>query len=433
MSQPIVPASGPAEFATNPTFDPGSNPWSGQPNKVDPGALSASGFVPQSKLAAEWMNYLLNNHGAWLDYIAYLIKVARIWPATPFGTNSLWSPVTHAGTGTGAVTPQNVGYTLSSGANYVVLITVGGAVGTAKFKLSSDGGVTYGAETLTAANVTVSGVPLSFSGTFVANDTYQFYPSLTPLWQYVDGGGLLRHMIDHNGLDTDRVCRVREEWLAGTFTGVPMWSYVVVGAGAAAFLSADQTHPCMALRLSPGGTFNDLARVMTSQQPFILAPNTVGVFQFEAWLNADNNKADYWIGISNGGPFSGSTGLFCVSKLAADTTWKLRYGDAFGQSTADTTVAPATAAGTRNLIRLELHGSATPLGAAFGAVNVGLVIVNNVVRNVIAGGSGATAVPATNSLNIVLQAGCSVAGNTGSLGLGPLLAVWTRLASQPGY
>lgn len=64
--------------------------------------------------------------------------------------------------------------------NLVVLITLGGAVGTARFKISFDGGDTYylgGAEFATAASVTLfvteTGLTVTFvAGTYVAGDTY---------------------------------------------------------------------------------------------------------------------------------------------------------------------------------------------------------------------------------------------------------------------
>lgn len=56
-------------FAGNATYG-GTDPWSGDPTKVDPGTpRKAEGFVPD-KLPAEWLNWLLNAIGAWIYWIA---------------------------------------------------------------------------------------------------------------------------------------------------------------------------------------------------------------------------------------------------------------------------------------------------------------------------------------------------------------------------
>lgn len=62
------PANSPA-FATAATFPAGANPWSSQPPRVAPsGAMQTQGFTPQADLAAEYVNYLIGNHGDWLAY-----------------------------------------------------------------------------------------------------------------------------------------------------------------------------------------------------------------------------------------------------------------------------------------------------------------------------------------------------------------------------
>jgi hypothetical protein len=62
------PANSPA-FATAATFPAGANPWSSQPPRVAPsGAMQTQGFTPQADLPAEYINYLIGNHGDWLAY-----------------------------------------------------------------------------------------------------------------------------------------------------------------------------------------------------------------------------------------------------------------------------------------------------------------------------------------------------------------------------
>lgn len=72
------PATTPSTWATNANHAAGSDPWSGQPSKVEPSAGEKQvGFVPNMKPPAEWLNWLLNNFGAWLAYLATWIDEAN--------------------------------------------------------------------------------------------------------------------------------------------------------------------------------------------------------------------------------------------------------------------------------------------------------------------------------------------------------------------
>jgi len=71
MSRPTVSP----DWATNANFAAGVNPWNGQANKVQPSSgITAEGFVPQTMLPAEHVNYLLNNHGGWIDYLDGILQ-----------------------------------------------------------------------------------------------------------------------------------------------------------------------------------------------------------------------------------------------------------------------------------------------------------------------------------------------------------------------
>ncbi len=82
------------------------------------------------------------------------------------------SPVIHTGTGPVAT----VSGSPSASGNFVVKITLLGALGVAKYTLSEDGGTTWGAEVVTAANGQVplgtSGATLVLTGAQVKDDTY---------------------------------------------------------------------------------------------------------------------------------------------------------------------------------------------------------------------------------------------------------------------
>lgn len=65
----LRPGGEPPLFANTANYPAGSDPWSGGPSKVDPGAgIKAQGFVPGDKLPAQFVNWLLNAQGGWLSY-----------------------------------------------------------------------------------------------------------------------------------------------------------------------------------------------------------------------------------------------------------------------------------------------------------------------------------------------------------------------------
>lgn len=56
------------DFATGTNYAAG--PYAGHPNKAKPSAgVIAEGFDPQAPMPAEWLNWYLNNHAAWIDCI----------------------------------------------------------------------------------------------------------------------------------------------------------------------------------------------------------------------------------------------------------------------------------------------------------------------------------------------------------------------------
>jgi hypothetical protein len=58
------------EWATDAAYAEPGEAWDTQPTKVNPSAgRRAEGFVPRAKVAADYLNYLLNAIGAWLGWI----------------------------------------------------------------------------------------------------------------------------------------------------------------------------------------------------------------------------------------------------------------------------------------------------------------------------------------------------------------------------
>lgn len=62
-----APSTGP-QFATNTNFTVDGDDWGGSSVKIDPGTSRRNeGFEPDT-LPAEWLNWVLNNHGEWLKW-----------------------------------------------------------------------------------------------------------------------------------------------------------------------------------------------------------------------------------------------------------------------------------------------------------------------------------------------------------------------------
>ena len=57
------------DWATDAVYDEAGEDWDGEPTKVNPTAgRRAEGFVPASKVAADFVNYLLNAIGKWIGW-----------------------------------------------------------------------------------------------------------------------------------------------------------------------------------------------------------------------------------------------------------------------------------------------------------------------------------------------------------------------------
>lgn len=68
------------QWASDPTYPAGSDPWSSQANKVDPGAtLTQQGFAPGTYVPAEFVNFILNQFYPWLKYHD-LVEVTNFRP-----------------------------------------------------------------------------------------------------------------------------------------------------------------------------------------------------------------------------------------------------------------------------------------------------------------------------------------------------------------
>lgn len=116
------------EFATDTLYPAGASPWSGQPNKVTPAGIIATGFIPDTFMASDHMNYELSNYGNWLKYLDSAGRRSFI--------NATWMTVTGSGAafqcgGFNTVATGTAGISfVDGGATYdapTALVTVAGA------------------------------------------------------------------------------------------------------------------------------------------------------------------------------------------------------------------------------------------------------------------------------------------------------------------
>lgn len=326
------------------------------------------------------------------DFTAYIQKSVRLdnpqTPSTTAGIGRMFTNVAHSGAGTGTVKPT--GGIACYGYRYVFLITLAGAVGVAKFKVSTDGGKTYGAEQTTAASYTDgSGVTVDFVGTFVLDDTYKFRGTDTPLAMWHDQSGHAREVIDHSGFLNGQVTTFREDWaiepttaFAAGSTGVlypghNRWKYTLGNASTA--------DPTMALQVPNSdmlGNFNTVLVTGGDDAPTVNGMATSrpvcrvgGSSTACAWMQAlvrepvgGTQAVD--IGFSGGtvaGLGASNSDHVCFGH-ASGANWFARVADAVGSATSvDTGIAPNTgAAADWQLLRIELYGASTPLGVALG-------------------------------------------------------------------
>ena len=64
------PTDDPAAWATDSAYPAGSDDWSGADNKPEPpSGVKGTGFIPLDDQAADWLNWVLNNHYRYLQFL----------------------------------------------------------------------------------------------------------------------------------------------------------------------------------------------------------------------------------------------------------------------------------------------------------------------------------------------------------------------------
>jgi hypothetical protein len=81
------------DWATDANFDtavgPPSSPWHGEPTKVEPVSQDiAQGFVPSQLVSGQHINYILNSHGEWIDFLSGAVEPLYSGPTPVTSTYS---------------------------------------------------------------------------------------------------------------------------------------------------------------------------------------------------------------------------------------------------------------------------------------------------------------------------------------------------------
>jgi hypothetical protein len=292
-----------------------------------------------------------------------------------------FTSVTASGLG-GTVTPSGSAH-IADGTRFVIQIQTGGAVGTATFKTSVDGGNTYGALQTTAASMTdaTSGITLTFSGTFTANGTAAFRSAFTPQAQWSDQAGNIRSYADHIGYPMGRFTNWVENW--DWFIGVSgvqslslpsanylKWSYSssansilgTIGDGAGPTTSSSYLKNQLATPAN-GNT----SRLISGIAPLVTYSGLSMACEFEIGGTATGagaaGSAAFKVGWFNQAAATIAAGDYGIGivKQGGDSTWKVVTCNNGVSTSQDTALSCID--GSFHRVRLELHGNTSPYGA----------------------------------------------------------------------
>jgi hypothetical protein len=346
--------------------------------------------LPQDSDGATFAN-LYQAFKALGDYITYSQKTVLLaQPRLPVSASSGFTAVTYVSFG-GTVTPSG-NVKIASGLNFMVLCTLGGAVGVAQFKTSMDGGNTYGAVQTTAASMTdaTSGITFAFSGTLTLNGTAQFFSALAPVAVWTGTDGAFRSQVDHNGMRAGRIFEGWEGYLGNsanittdaTFLQGSVFRTGMAGSGSQLEFNTynegtDLRWNGHAARLNPATTNGNRVSVELGALTMVTprnTDNTIMVLEVSISLNTvgTSNQTVIW-GLTtdlSAAPRNSAAGGIWFKRLSGGN-WLAIRRTASADTTVDTGIAPV--ANTANRLRIEIHGGQTPLGSAYGSVN-GLIL-----------------------------------------------------------
>jgi hypothetical protein len=398
-----------------------SAPYTGNPIAIQaPSPPPGPRVIPIASLIADTDgNTAANLYQAWkvcADFIAFTQNTVGLDLPVLNASGSGFTTVTYSAFG-GTVTPS--GARIADGLRVTIQIQLGGAVGVATFKTSTDGGNTYGALQTTAASMTcaTTGITLAFVGTLTAAGTAAFRSAFTPLASWVDQAGNLRQYVDHNGYMRGRLNHYYEDYLtlgpnqiAGANTNttgrlywtIPAAASLACGSGGAGNMPGTPSLNFIGSNVANATT----TRAISAGSMAALVSYTTCVIQFEVSLTATAN--DFKVGLTNaaaptGAPAAGQTEV-CLLKQAADTNWQLLTSNGAASTKTNTGVAPTTL----DQITIEFQGSASPYGATQARMWINGAFVASTTSNVPQPAQtyfawAATTTNATNSINALIS------------------------------
>lgn len=365
-----------------------ANPTAIQQPSLPPGpGVLPTVYLPADTDGASWAN-LAQGTKTDTDFIGHIQSAVRLdTPAVSPGTG-FTQPV-RTGTGTGTITPGSssviTGGQLKTAAGLRVQIKIvtPGAIGTATFQTSLDGGNTYGSVQTSAATVTdsTSHVVQSMAGTFVAGDIYNFRSAFTPLASWVDNGGRNRSLVSHNGFAGGQVIQNATAWdISATDGG--RWTTNISGGGN---VSVIQAPPGLwhgrALNIQMLATSGLYVSSQTAL-PLVDVGETGLSFELEWIATAPSAPTNitYLMGLGFGsGAPSGWNYLAAFKKASTDTNWQIQYRFNGGTLASTDSGVAGFALNSVTRFKIEVQGSATPIGIAFGSGVVLYFVDGNLV------------------------------------------------------
>ena len=393
------------------------------------------------------------------DYVGYVNSSVRVCPPlASVSASSGFTAVTTAGGWTGTVTPSG-GVKIASGLSFVIKIIVGGAVGTATFQTSMDGGNTYGGPQTTSASMTdaTSGITLAFTGgPFTANGTAQFRGAYTPVLALADVNANIHSLFDHDGFPMGRRSEARFEWApvvsmssSGLSTTDPRWTGTISGAsssisgtgvGSGGLLAASG-QGSFALALCTTGTGATDKAFLTTTGPYFPNPtwtaagspfsSLVLTAEWEAAVTAfgvNTASTECYFGFTSNGDFQANsttadwTGFYV--QPAATPNWKcftnqLASGaiNSIDSGVAATAYVEKTSGVYK--FKVKLYGSSSYRGA------IALFFINDALVT-----STTTKLPSGQSLSFALGVANNSSTTLDSMIVGPVYCTWNRYSSQ---
>lgn len=274
------------------------NPFANEPPSPSP----SPGSIPIVSIPAgtdvRTIESITQGTKALTDYSAYTQRSVQLAPPSFSADGSGYSAVTHTGTGTGTCAPTALSSTVPHSSTqpypYLIKIIVGGAVGTATFQMSINGGTTFGSTVTTSATVIVAptGISLSFVGTFVAGDTYAFVEVDRPLLSLVGSsiGGVGAQEFDHLGFPQGKYQLFREDWCGSGFTvgpsqsAVATWNRWIATTSANAGINAgapNSSYPGASVALDTAGATPNAAVIYTNAMMYAGYASLYSAMEFD--------------------------------------------------------------------------------------------------------------------------------------------------------